>query len=397
LLLVAVLGLCAAQRPAKSEAERWSEDVAFLGRELPKRHKNAFHHTSKAAFDRSVAHLQQRVPALHPDEVIVGMLQITAAVGDAHTYVRLPPAAPRLPLRLYWFGDELRIIGAAPEHRAALGARVVAIGGHDLPEVMRRVRTTLAQAENEGFILAQSPGYLLRPEILHGLGVVTDPRAVSFTIEDESGRRTFTLAPAPWPPALVPAVEPEPLWRRRPEEAFWFTRLEDGTVYVAFRRYDGLEAHARKLFAFLDANRAERLVIDMRQNSGGDFTKVREHLIPAIRARPTINRPGTLYVVIGRGTLSAAMTNAADFRKLTNAVLAGEPTGERPNSYQEGREMVLPNSRLSVSYSTRYYAFGRPGDVAVEPDLTAQLTWADYKAGGDAVLDLIARQPPDPG
>jgi hypothetical protein len=51
------------------------------------------------------------------------------------------------------------------------------------------------------------------------------------------------------------------------------------------------------------------------------------------------------------------MVNAIDFRNNTNAILVGEPIGERPNSYSENDEMTLPNSRLVVSYSTRYYKF----------------------------------------
>lgn len=58
--------------------------------------------------------------------------------------------------------------------------------------------------------------------------------------------------------------------------------------------------------------------------------------------------------VIGRNTLSAAMTNAADFLKETNAILVGEPTGARPNGWQEKGQFTLPNSHLVVSVSTRY-------------------------------------------
>ena len=37
------------------------------------------------------------------------------------------------------------------------------------------------------------------------------------------------------------------------------------------------------------------------------------------------------------------------------ATLVGETMGERPNSYSENDEMVLPNSKLELSYSTRFY------------------------------------------
>ena len=74
----------------------------------------------------------------------------------------------------------------------------------------------------------------------------------------------------------------------------------------------------------IDRSRPARAVIDLRQNGGGDFFEGREHLIEPIRKRPAINQKGRLlFVVVGRATFSAAMVNAIDFRKQTNAILVG--------------------------------------------------------------------------
>src|SRR5687767_15070890 len=109
--------------------------------------------------------------------------------------------------------------------------------------------------------------------------------------------------------------------------------------------------------------------------------------------RSAINQKGRLFVVVGRATFSAAMVNAIDFRKQTNAILVGEPIGERPNSYSENDEMTLPNSRLVVSYSTRYYQFVDEDVPAVLPDERIDPSWADFRAGRDAVMDWILSRP----
>ena len=83
------------------------------------------------------------------------------------------------------------------------------------------------------------------------------------------------------------------------------------------------------------------------------------------------------------------MVNAIDFRKETNAILVGEPIGERPNSYSENDEMTLPNSRLVVSYSTRYYKFLEEDAPAVQPDKRIDPNWADFQAGRDPVIEWI--------
>ena len=127
----------------------------------------------------------------------------------------------------------------------------------------------------------------------------------------------------------------------------------------------------------------------MRQNGGGDFFEGRKHLIAPLKQRPALNQKGHLFVIIGRQTFSAAMANAVDFRKDTNAILVGEPIGERPNSYSENDEMTLPNSRLVVSYSTKYYKFLDEDAPAVMPDQRIDPNWPEFLAGRDPVMEWI--------
>jgi hypothetical protein len=179
-------------------------------------------------------------------------------------------------------------------------------------------------------------------------------------------------------------------YRQRPDEAFWFIRLADQrTVYVCFRRYDSFEENARQLLSFIDMSPTERLIIDIRQNGGGDLIKVRKHLLPALKEHPHLNQKGRLFVIIGRQTYSAAMSNTTDFRKETEAILVGEPTGARPNGYQESYRIVLPNSQLNFSCSTRFYQFQDEDTPAVTPDRLIAPTWEAYQAGRDPVMEWI--------
>ena len=377
---------------------QWREDLQYLARELPKRHKNLFHTVSREQFERAVAELDTAIPSLEDHQIIVRMLQITAMIGDAHTYVHLPQTFKLYPVSLYWFGSDLRVIRAAPENKQALGAKVVKVGGMNISDVQTRLLKVLSQSENEWFVLNNSPGYLARPEVLQTLGIVPNVSHAEFTFEDEQGKQfTLDLTPVALDADInslwLRAAASEPLSRQKQNEPFWFADLPDSqTVYVNFKGYDSLNENVRKLFQFVDGNSTKRLVVDMRQNGGGDFTKVRSSLLPAIKQRPAINQKGQLFVIIGRRTFSAAMTNAIDFRKETNAILVGEPAGERPNSYQENDEMKLPNSGLVVSYSTRYYKFLDEDAPAVLPDKRIDPNWLDFKAGRDPVMDWILSQ-----
>jgi C-terminal processing protease CtpA/Prc len=147
------------------------------------------------------------------------------------------------------------------------------------------------------------------------------------------------------------------------------------------------------LWGFVGEHKPKRLVIDMRQNGGGNYTKVRDYLIARFQFMPELNQTGRLYILIGRGTYSAAMTNATDFRRETDAILVGEPTGARPNGYQELSQFTLPHSKLQVCCSIRRYRFQDKDTPAVMPDVQIDPDWSAYKAGRDPVLEWVLAQP----
>lgn len=387
--------------PVVSKAQ-WRDDLRYFARELAKRHKNVYHSTTREQFDAGVAAIDAAIPQLQDHEIIIRLRQLAATVGDGHTSVQIPPYFKRYPISVYWFGRDLRVIAAAKQYESTLGSRVVKIGDLDIAEAAKRVSTCFpsAAAENEWFVLNSGPAFLTRPEVLHALGIAPDLSRASFTLELESGEvRTVDLEPIAVPPpvngivnlGLTDVAKEPPLYRQKLTEPFWFTYLQDSqTTYVNFKRYPSLKQNAQALFAFIDRNPTRRLVIDLRQNGGGDFIEGREQLIARIKKHP-INQRGRLFVLVGRQTFSAAMVNAIDFRKETNAILVGEPIGERPNSYAENDQMTLPNSRLVVSYSTRYYKFVDEDVPAVKPDVMIEPNWSDFRGGRDGVMDWILK------
>jgi len=388
--------------PAVSK-EQWRDDLRFFAREMPKRHMNLFHSMSREEFERAVGELEAAIPALEDHQIVVRLQQIAARVGDGHTGVHQPSWFQLYPLALYWFGSDLRVTAATKDYERALGARIVRIGEFPIAEVEARVRRCFPSAdnENEWYALATSPAFITRPEVLHALGVIADRAHAPFTFEgDQFDTFTLEVKPIVTPPVtkgnvaipgMVPVVAP-PLFRQKPAERFWFSLLPDSTVYVSWRGYDGLGEQARKLFDFLDSHPVKRLVIDLRQNGGGDFLEGRKHMIRPVKQRAALNQKGRLFVIVGRRTYSAALANAVDFRKDTNAILVGEPIGERPNSFSENDELTLPNSRLVVSYSTRYYKFVDEDVPAVLPDVRIDPDWPAWRAGRDPVMDWILQQ-----
>jgi Peptidase family S41 len=376
-------------------SEQWREDLHYLATELPKRHKNAFHQITREEFEKAVGELDRQIPTLQDYEIEIGLVRIGSLIGDGHTYVDAWRTYHFFPLDVNWFGDQLRVTRAAPQYSRALGTRVIGVEGKPLTQVKAMLNQLIPQGETEGYALNASAFFILSAEALSALRITNSLAAARWTFADDKGKR-FTLDIKPVGQRyrdikMLSVVTNLPLYLQRPDEEFWYTYLADSqTVFLNFKAYpESFKAAVEELMHFIDQHPTKRLVIDMRQNGGGDFTKVRAFLIPALKQRPTLNQRGHLFVVTGRDTFSAAMTNVVDLRKETKAIVVGEATGGRPNGYQEKRELILPNSGLRVSYSAEYYKFQEKDTPGVMPDKRIDPNWAAYKAGRDPVMEWI--------
>ncbi|HEX8172178.1 MAG TPA: hypothetical protein VF824_16710 [Thermoanaerobaculia bacterium] len=373
-------------------ATNWQQDVSVFARELPKRHANAFHDVSRDELARAMAALQAKAAAgADDDAMFVELSRVAAMVGDGHTYVRIPQNAHRLPLGVTKFGDDYRVTHTIEPYRAILGTRLVRIESTPIADAAARMQSLIPQHENDVLFAARTPMFLTLGEALHGSGIAPSHDRATFTFaRDDGSEVSVDVAAVPWSqtPQWIFATSKPPRSTQRTSEAFWFEPLEPNAVYVMFRRYDDLRAKSRELWSYVDAHKIEKLILDLRVNGGGDYTKGREFLVDEIRKRPKLR----VYALVGANTFSAAMTNAVDLRK-AGAKLVGTTIGERPNSYQENDEFTLPSSKLVVSYSTRLYKFvADDAPNVVEPDQEARATWADYLAGRDPAVEWALAQ-----
>ena len=398
LVLLVLMSSCSSQKATTQlSSDAWLEDLQFLARELPSHHVNAFHTVSRETFHAEVERLASTIPSMNANEVTVGLMRIVSLIGDGHTHLDLPPHLLRYPIELQWFGEELRVVAAKTPYHAALGARVVAIGSKSIREVLERATQLVPRGENEGRTRFTATMQLTSPEVLHGLGVITDRASAPFVLELASGERnTVMFSPAPFGEFSawrLAAGDKPPRYLQRLTEPWWTEFLPAAkTVYFSFTRYPSeaeFQERAVALGRTIDESKARRLVIDLRRNGGGNLDQFRRLLLPIITARPAINRKGGLFVITGPGTFSAATVNALDLRNEANAILVGAPTGMRPSHYGEHEEFRLPNSGFRVSYSTRYYRFGSENDSAVIPDQRIEPTWEEFRAGRDTVMEWI--------
>src|ERR1044072_9472936 len=63
---------------AKTETEKWREDLRYLAEQMPLFHKDLFHQMTREQFDTAVKKLYDRIPALARHQIIVEMKRMVA-------------------------------------------------------------------------------------------------------------------------------------------------------------------------------------------------------------------------------------------------------------------------------------------------------------------------------
>jgi tetratricopeptide (TPR) repeat protein len=188
------------------------------------------------------------------------------------------------------------------------------------------------------------------------------------------------------------------LWQRHSDRPYWSEFVpSDSTLFVSYRAVMSLDdlpntTFWRNVFAMADSLPVKRLVLDIRENSGGNsfFNK---QVIRGIIARPHLDRRDALFVITSGRTFSAAMNLAEDLEQWTNATFVGEPTGNAMVFFGDHTQIVLPVSGITVNVSTLPWYPADPKDSRpfIAPRLYAPLTSAAYRANVDPAMQAILK------
>lgn len=389
----------APKKGALLPAEKWREDLAYLASELPKRHIKLFAKLTQEEFKREVDQLDLKIPGLREDEIMVGLGRLVASVGDEHTGIAFSTGLTYLPLGLYWFKDGVFVTSAAEDYRKALRCRVEKIGGVEIEKVCAALTPLVAHA-NDALARNSMPYLLSVAQFLRGTEIMSDSDKITVQLRPESGEPfTMELAPLEYPRAAkwVDAAEEgkdTPLYRANRKKPYWADYLGDKAV-IYFLYNSCVEPNELPFARFqtdlerlMSSHPSAKLVIDLRNNSGGS-SAILDPFIDLLKGNKDFDRKGKLFVIVGRRTFSSAIMNAVRLRQETKSVLVGEPTGGSVNHFGEVRTFELPNSKASVSYSTKYFRNSDKDELTITPDLLVELSSRDFFSGRDPVLKAV--------
>jgi len=399
--------------------EQWREDGHFLFEKLQKTHPNPFFCSSKDTFICATKDLYERIPELSDDEIIVEFMRITSLLKDGHTRLHGKNLTNLwFPVRVYEFEDGYFITATHRNYVDAIGAKVIKIGKLTADEAMSRIKE-ITPHDNAYSLSYTAPMYLTMQSILSGLHILDDPNFLNLTLMKDE--KTFELIiPAAkfesdsdlmwyWMSNSVPTEEPIrfidigkdslPLVHSNIDQFYWYEYLEDiETVYFCFNMCLDSESENflefnSKLWEFIDSSNIKRLIIDLRNNIGGN-NQIVLPLVYSLIKHDEINKKGNLFVLTGRKTWSAAMHCATWLERHTNATFIGEPTASGPNHYADPNRFMLPNCKIELLVSRYYWQNSWPWDERdyIDPEIIVKLHSQEYFEYHDPVLELLAKK-----
>ena len=394
---------------AQSESgKNWQQDLDYLVQELEARHADLYHSISKEAFSDSVKKLETKLKNLNQDEFIVELARLTALIKDGHTGVFLPWAKglnfQRLPLQFYHDSAGYFIIATSPEYNQLIGARLEKIGNTPVQEVANKIKTLLPR-DNEYVLSSFAGTYMQLYELLITLSYIkNDSKGVPLTLIDREGhQQKVEISPVdqsdPTEWQYISDTAKLPLYLRYRNNQYWFEYIpKQNSVFLQFNSADigsgkqeeAFAAFADSLVSFIEGNNVQKLIIDLRWNSGGSFTRTRYLLWGVIRSEK-INQRGKLFTIIGPGTFSAATALATELDMHTKTLFVGDPTGGSPNAFGDLGRITLPNSGIEVWYSRweMHQSLRSDHRPAIFPDLKAPITQKNYLNNHDPALEAI--------
>ncbi|MGM9483946.1 S41 family peptidase [Roseateles sp. NT4] len=462
LALCLALGFSLAQAAPELSAEQAQRDLRILKRAFVDLHPGLYRYVTPTQIEAGFAAAQAEVAnGASRTQLYLLATRLAAAVRCGHTWTNpsnQPPAMQALlgrqtlPLVLRFVEGRIRVLASATPTVPA-GSELVAIEGLTPAEIASALLPYLrADGSSDGKRLIQLDDDANGGAMQRIFPLLFPPAADGWRLRLADGRevRAPALTAAEREQALRVAGwrEPDPGWRLRIESGVAVLTLPTFSFWD--RKFDGA-AFLDRTFAELAERRIARLVIDLRDNEGGDDALGRallSHLItqpftqpgsrresayervPYVLARyldtwdfgffdrtgqvtktsgrnwamadspPNIVEPaarpfkGRVIALVGPNNSSAGYLLARDLKASGAATLLGQPTGGNLRGLNGGQLawITLPASGVAVDIPlVANFAPGEPPDAGVRPDVVVRPRWADVAAGVDAELAAAMR------
>lgn len=390
------------------EREAILTDLKQLRAALPQ--SAAFSDAARAQALKELDRLEAQAGALTRARLLAGLARLAALAQDGHTnldHERLGEVLPQLPLRFGWFADGLYVTATTPAGRRWLGSRVETLEGQAPARWLELLSSAIGGTPAR--VRARSPQVLITPAFLEGLGLAESADSLRLRLRLRSGEvLQEQISVSEEAPTLKLLPQTTPLLERDRSRSVYPQELPNRAIYIGLRQIasgsDGPLPDA--LDGALEAirhSKPERVIVDLRGNGGGNYILARL-FAQNLRAAAGTAR---IYALTDEVTFSSAIVTLAWLRYESGARIVGSGPGDGERFYAEPLNIALPALATRLYLATQLHDWSRGCtdmktcfwmnffyDVpagSLEPDLAAQISFAQFLAGQDAALETALR------
>jgi hypothetical protein len=382
----------------------WKQDLNEYAFQLESKHIDLYNKISKKDFQNALRKINVISKTENDFNVILELMKLTRQIGDGHTAVSLRNMDTHsYPFEIKYIENEWRVVKVITEHKNLLRSSLVAINGVPIDEVVAKISEVAQFVENEYSKVVRTGDYLTISELLYALNITKEPHSAIFKFQEDNNQNieirfnALDKKEASNPEnfaelaiGVSQVIKPEsPRF-----DYLWYVPIKNTkALYINFKSYptfEDMQVFGEELVGFISENKIKQVVIDMRNNGGGDLY-VGVVLAYALNLADTIDWNHGVYVMTDAVTFSAATSNSALFKQLLNAKIVGQPTGSNPTGYQDMGQFELPNSKLVITYSKRKFNLSKTIAQGIQPDVLLKHHWSDYQKGIDNMLQWIIK------
>ena len=406
--------------------QEWATDIHYFQQKIAEKHIDPFFRLPQEEFDRQIEELIGQVPELDDIEIILSLQKIAAQLGDTHTRVSVFSYLTDYPYNFYVNSDgslylyQCSYVDDDMKMSVIDYYQIVQINGVDIQYILDQLEMLSSRASNQYISGTEFIFGLISRETLQFIGIPCYQQADTFTLLDGQGR-TFNidLVPGEEEMSLNALVDED---HRREGElvptpsgmlpinldwVYWYEYLdEEKTMHIIYnmcrdKPEQSFAEMIQEAFAVMEQNGAQKLVIDLRNNSGGN-SSIADALYAALLEHPEI--AANTYALIGTRSASSAVMCMIYLSENFDIPLVGTPSGDVPSGFGNTETFTLPNSGVECNYGTKYFWMssdipsllpsGYPPEWynTVMPDVYISTDIQDLAEGRDPALEWVLAQ-----
>ena len=406
------------------EPDEMLEDFAYMVEVIESVHPDPYNLIGEKEWGNKKKTLRDKIKdPLTVAEYYFALKGLIISLGDAHTLLRFEEADKGLPLSFDWVEEGLVILEDYGEFNK--GDLILKIGDKEPLDLLHHL-DRMVSSENIYWVKNDSKRLLQKRSVLEYLDLVEND-TVLFSI-DRNGE-VFKLTS----PFEVKRSREEELEEIIADRHGWYIDQDNNLalfyVKVCFNDEE-FKKEVEDFFAAVKRSEIENVIIDVRENIGGDSrvmeafmrqlpidryitygTTIRYSELAAKRAGmrrtkgastypPSTRRvepvedpfQGNVFILTGNQTFSSGNWIAVVFYDNDLGTVIGEPTGNAPSSFGDMLSFQLPNTRFVLGVSHKNFIRPDPSNDPINslyPHVIVNKTREDIINDSDPMINYI--------